>query len=291
MTTKILPLVLTALGLATGHTVAAEAPAYPPHVLSNSQVRVLPVNAAGRHYQLSIGLPGNYAKNPDKHYPVIYVTDGYWDFEKLHAIQGSLVFDKVSPEFIIVGMGYAGTDLDYGTLRTWELSPVRFGNDPKTGNAADFLETIEKAIIPLVEREYRADPAHRVLGGASLGGLFTLYAMYTKPALFSAYMAVTPAVALDNNWLLGYEEKFAQAGGQLHGRLFVSMGENEGAAYLGSILLYNKRVNSRQYPDLAYQFRIIDGERHAGMQLESYTRAVRFVFAPLAPEHGPGQFP
>jgi predicted alpha/beta superfamily hydrolase len=188
-------------------------------------------------------------------------------------------------------MGYAGSDLDYGALRAWELSPVPFGNDAKTGHAADFLETIEHEIIPFVEKEYRADPAHRVLGGASLGGLFTLYAMYSKPDLFSAWMAVTPAVALNHNWLLDYEEKFAQAGRQLHGRLFVSMGENEGAEYLGSILLYNKRVSSRHYPNLAYHFRIIDGERHAGMQLESYTRAVRFVFEPLAPEHGPGLFP
>jgi hypothetical protein len=67
-------------------------------------------------------------------------------------------------------------------------------------------------VIPFVEREYRADPSHRVLGGASLGGLFTLYAMYTNPTLFSAYIAVTPAVVVGNDWLLGYEEVFAKSG-------------------------------------------------------------------------------
>ncbi len=291
-----LPLAPAFASLVLGLLVAAPAvfgapESFPPHTLPNSQLRVLPATAAGRHYQLSIGLPGSYAANPNKHYPVVYVTDGYWDFEKLDAIRGSLVFDKVVPEFIIVGMGYAGDNVDYGMMRGWELSPVRLGDNPKTGHAAEFLDTIEHEIIPFVEREYRADPTHRVLGGASLGGLFTLYAMYTKPTLFSAWIAVTPAVAVDNNWLLNYEEKFAAAGGVLRGRLFVSMGENEGAAYLGSILLYNKRVTSRKYPELAYQFRIVDGERHAGMQLESYTRGTRFVFAPLAPEQGPGNFP
>ena len=293
MKLTIASLALATIALLAGAAPAADTPApvYPPHTIPGSQLRVLPVNAAGRQYQLSIGLPADYAKNPDKRYPVIYVTDGYWDFEKLDAIRGALVFDKVAPDFIIVGMGYAGSILDYCTLRAWELSPVPFGNDPKTGHAAEFLATIEHEIIPFVEREYRADPAHRVLGGASLGGLFTVYAMYSKPDLFSAWVAVTPAVALNNNWLLDYEEKFARAGGQLNGRLFVSMGENEGAAYLGSILLYNKRVSSRRYPGLAYQFRVVDGERHAGMQLESYTRGIRFVFAPLAPEQGPGNFP
>jgi len=38
---------------------------------------------------------------------------------------------------------------------------------------------------------------------------------------------------------------------------------------------------------LAYKFRIIDGERHAGMQIESYVRGLRWVFEPLAPETGP----
>ena len=266
-------------------------PSYPPHTIPGSELRVLPTNGAGRHYQLSVGLPASYAKETGRRYPVVYVTDGYWDFEKLDAIRGALVFDKVVPEFIIVGIGYAGKNPDYGRLREWELSPVPLGERAGTGHAAEFLATIETQIIPFVEREYRADPAHRVLGGASLGGLFTLYAMYSRPDLFSAWVAVTPAVAVNDGWLLGYEQKFAEAGGELKGRLFASMGENENPAYLSAILRYNSRVASRRYPHLAYQFRIIDGERHAGMQLESYTRGLRFVFAPLAPEQGPGTFP
>src|SRR5512135_2421560 len=108
-----------------------KAPPYPPHTIAGSEVRVLPVNAAGRHYQLSVGLPASYAKETSRRYPVVYVTDGYWDFEKLDAIRGTLVFDKVVPDFIIVGMGYAGDNVDYGTMRGWELSPVRFNDDPK----------------------------------------------------------------------------------------------------------------------------------------------------------------
>lgn len=270
---------------------AAAAPAYPPHAIANSELRVLPKTAAGRHYQLSVGLPASYAQNPDRRYPVVYVTDGYWDFGKLHAIHGALVFDRVVPEFIIVGIGYAGEGLDYGALRTWELSPIPFGGNPDSGHAAEFLETIEKEIIPFIEREYRADPAHRVLAGASLGGLFTLYSMYSKPELFQGWIAVTPAVVLGNDWLLDYEKKFAEAGRTLKGRLYVTVGENEGTGFIGGILRYNARVQSRRYPDLAYGFRIIDGERHAGMQLESYTRGLRFVFAPLAPEQGPSTFP
>lgn len=279
---------LLCLALA-GTLSAAEAKpaAFPGHVIPNSQLRVIPRNAAGREYQLHIGLPESYAKDPSRKYPVVYVTDGYWDFAKITAIEGSLVYDKVVPEFITVGLGYVGENLDYGSLRLWELSPVPFGNNPASGHAADFLKTLESEIIPFVEREYRADPQHRVLAGASLGGLFTLYSMYTRPDLFQGYIAATPAVIVGNDWLFGYEEAFAKSGQPIPARLYVSGGGNEAPAFLGSILRMNQRIASRHYKGLTYDFRIIDGERHAGMQFESYVRGLRFVFAPIAPDSGP----
>ena len=272
------------------NVVRGETPAaiYPLHTIQNSQLRILPPTADGRHYQLHIDLPADYGKDTSKRYPVVFVTDGYWDFEKMHTIRGCLLFDKYVPEFIIVGLGYAGENLNYGELRQWELAPIPRGSDIKnTGHAADFLHTIETEIIPYIEREFRMDPAHRVLAGASLGGLFTLYSMYAKPELFYGYIAATPAVLSGNNWLLGYEEAFAKSARVLKGRLFVSSGGNEWPNYMASVLQYNSRIAARKYPDLAYEFRMIDGERHAGMQIDSYVRGLTFIFAPLAPESGP----
>lgn len=267
---------------------AAEKPALPGYVIPRSEVRTLPVNAAGRHYALFIGLPASYATEPNKRYPVVYVTDGYWDFQKLTAIHGPLVYDRYAPEFIVVGMGYAGEDLNYGDLRRWELSPVPFGTPlDASGHAKDFLDTIEKVFIPLIDKEYRTDSKMRVLGGASLGGLFTLYSMFTKPDLFNGYVAVTPAVLVGDGWLLKYEEEFKKSGKSLDARLYMTVGSNEATSCVAPILRMNQRFAPGRYPKLAYEFRIIDGERHAGNQLESYNRGLRFVFAPLAPEQGP----
>jgi predicted alpha/beta superfamily hydrolase len=284
-----LPLATLTFALFAGALPAAGT--FPPHTIGNSQLRVLPVNAAGRHYQLHVGLPASYNKETGKRYPVVYVTDAYWDFQKMDTIRGTLVYDKVAPEFIIVGLGYAGDNLDHGDLRRWELSPVPFGGGgaAASGHAADFLKTIETEIIPLIEREYRVDPSYRVLAGASLGGLFTLYSMYTKPDLFQAYIAATPAVVLGNDWLLGYEEAFFKSGRPLKARLFASGGGNESPGFLGGIKRFNDRIVARKQDGLAYQFRIIEGERHAGMQLESYVRGLRFAFEPLAPETGPAK--
>lgn len=285
-----LALALSALSVAAVSAAESAPSTFPPHTIPDSQLRVLPRTAQGRHYQLHVGLPASYGKEPGRRYPVVFVTDAYWDFQKITAIAGTLVYDRVVPEFITVGLGYAGENLDYGNLRRWELSPAPFGDGgaEASGHAADFLRTIETEVIPFVEREYRADPNYRVLAGASLGGLFTLYAMYTKPELFKAYIAATPAVVVGPDWLFDYEaERFAKAGARLPVRLHMTGGGNEEPGFLGGIMRFNQRIAWRKHQDFSYEFRIIDGERHAGMQMEAYTRGLRHAFEPIAPETGP----
>jgi uncharacterized protein len=269
---------------------AQSPPAYPPHTIGNSQLRALPKNADGRSYQLHIHLPGSFAKEPKRRYPVLYVTDGYWDFATVVASYNNLNYDKVVPEFIIVGLGYAGDNLDYGELRGWELSPVRLGPlAVGTGNADKFIASLEKDIFPLMERDYRADPAQRYLAGSSLGGLFALHAMYAKPDLFKGYIAASPAVVVGGDWIIGQAKAYAAAGKPIKARLYVTGADYEWPGFLAGIKRYQALLPELKHPGLVFQNRTIDGERHAGTKAESYTRGMRFVFEPLAPEKGPSK--
>ena len=270
---------------------ADPAPAYPPHSLSHSMLRPLPPTADGRRYQLHIKLPASYAREPQRRYPVLYVTDAYWDFPLVVSTYNNLAYDEVVPEMIIVGLGYAGEQLDYQTLRDWELSPVPGKGDraSSTGHADKFLATLANDIIPLVEREYRGDPAHRVLAGSSLGGLFALYAMYARPTLFEGLIAASPAVVMGGDWILGQAKAYAATGKPIHARLFVTGAEYEWPGFLAGIQRYQALLPVLQHPGLVYRSRTIDGERHAGTKAESYTRGLRFVFEPLAPQHGPSR--
>ncbi|HEV6968809.1 alpha/beta hydrolase [Roseateles sp.] len=289
---RIVPLLLACLFAATPVWAAAADPAqgHPPHAIHGSLLRTLPATADGRRYQLHIHLPASFAKEPGRRYPVLYVTDGYWDFPTVVASYNNLVYDQVLPEAIVVGLGYAGDDLDYGRLRTWELSPVRLGpEDGDSGHADRFLAALERDIIPLVGREYRADPAHRMLAGSSLGGLFTLYAMYARPGLFEGYIAASPAVVAGQDWIIGRAKAFAATGKPLKARLFVTGAEYEWPAFLAGIRRYQALLPELKHPGLVWQSRIIDGERHAGTKAESYTRGMRFVFEPLAPQTGPSR--
>ena len=262
-------------------------PAAPPqHVLANSEVRVLPKSSNGRTYQLYVLLPPSYAKQPGRRYPVIYTCDGYWDFTLFNNILGGLNYDKDAPEVILVGFGYPGADPDFGALRAYDYTPVPEAHDSKakgTGHAAEFLRVVESEFIPLIEREYRADPKFRVLAGSSLGGLFTLYAMLERPGLFQGYMAPSPAVEWGNGWLFEREAAFAAAHKDLPVRLFMSGAGEESPSFLAQVRRFDERLQSRHYPGLHYKWRLVEGERHSGTKPESYNRAVRFVFAPLAP--------
>lgn len=294
MTKLALPLILLMCLIQAPSACADESPKeslqYPPHVIANSLLRTLPTTADGRSYQLHIHLPASFEKEPKRRYPVLYVTDGYWDFATVVSAYNNMVYDQVLPEFIVVGLGYAGAQLDYDSLRGWELSPLPLGAPPSaTGHADKFLATLERDIIPFMAREYRADPTHRMLAGSSLGGLFTLYAMYTQPALFEGYIAASPAVVVGHDWLIERAREFAKSGKPIKARLYVTGAEYEWPGFLAGIKRYQQLLPTLQHPELVYENRIIDGERHAGTKSESYARGMRFVFAPLAPQTGPSK--
>jgi predicted alpha/beta superfamily hydrolase len=259
-----------------------------PETIDHSEAHVLPRSANGRDYRLSIAVPDDYAANPGRRYPVIYVTDGYWDFKLMKSIVGGLVYDKSIPEVILVGIGYPGEAPDYGRLRRWDLTPAedRRGDisPGDSGHGAAFLEVMEHEIIPFVERRYRVDTSQRVLGGSSLGGLFALYVLFTKPALFTAYIAPSPAVPFADDWLFKQEQAFAKSGKPLAARLYMTGAEKEEPSYLADVKRFDAQLREHAYPGLAYQFRIVDGERHSGTKPEAFNRGVRFAFAPVAPE-------
>jgi predicted alpha/beta superfamily hydrolase len=262
---------------------------FPRQTVAGSEVRVLPRAANGRAYQLYVGLPNSYEEDPERRYPVLYLCDGYWDFNLVTGLQGNLVVDKAIPEIIVVGIGYPGERPDYGRLRRWDLTPAPAkyqgaNYDGPSGHAQEFLSVIEHEIIPLVEREYRGDPSYRALAGSSLGGLFTLYAMLARSGLFAAYVAPSPAAQWAEDWLLGFEEEFHRSGQPLGARLFVTYAEKEPDMILGGIKRFDARLRERAYPGLTYEFRTVEGEGHSSTKAESYNRGVRFAFSPRAPQ-------
>ncbi len=252
-----------------------------PHALAGTELHVLPRSANGRQYQLHVAVPPSVAAGRGGRVPVVYLTDPYWDFPLVYATLGNLAYDQAAPECLLVGVGYPGEGLDWEAMRVHDLAPVPDALHPPSageeGGAERFLRAIEHEVLPFVEGRWPVDPARRVIAGSSLGGLFALFATFTRPGLFPGVVAVSPAVIWADEWLLGLEERFHAGGGDLDARLFLSGAAEEWPAFLASVVRLEARLRGR-YPGLDYQWRLIDGERHSGTKAEGFTRGLRWVF-------------
>lgn len=267
---------------------SAPPPASAPRKLeiSNSEIIELTSKETGRSYELIVGVPDSYASQPERKYPVLYLMDGQWDFALINALTGGLRYDKVVPEFFVVGVSYGGDKPDYGKLRREDYTPTRWQapetKEPSGGDAPKFLRFLESEALPTIEGRYRIDPSQRILSGASAGGLFSLYALFERPELFQSIIALSPAAGWDNRYLFAREKEFRKQLPKLNKRIWLSVGDQEWPDFEKNARDFFTQFKASQYEGIALRVAFIEGERHAGNKPEAYNRALRFVFEPWA---------
>lgn len=238
----------------------------------------------GQQHEVMVVLPDSYSNSPDRKYPVLYFLDAYWDLPLLTGIYGNLHFDNVIPELILVGLSYpSGATYESERLRDFTPTPLRSEGALPAGGAEKYLQFLERQVLPRIEQEFRADPRARALGGVSLGGLFTLYAMYEKPALFGRYIAISPAVEWDNGHFFSVDDKYAKGEKNLDARLFLSYGTEEYKPFRDPIIRFQKQLQKKKYKGLMIHNYKMDGLRHTAVKADGYTRGLMWVWQDMAP--------
>jgi len=271
-------LVLLCAGMVWGQQPSpTAAQSFPRVTLPGSELRTIKSVSAGRDYDIYVHLPSDYAKEPAKKYPVLYILDGQWDFKLMDSVLGGLVYDKFVPEMLMVGITYSGDNPDYNALRAMDMTPTATPQVKGSGDAPKFLKFLKSELIPFIESNYRTDPRGRILQGHSYGGLFTLYAMLSDRGLFSAYIAGSPAVRYDNGYVFKQEAAYARSHKELPVKLFLAVGGSEDLDK--PVEEFIAQLRSRNYEDLKLETRVIQGERHAGVKPELFNRGLRFVFS------------
>lgn len=194
-----------------------------------------------RPYKLRVSLP--FMPAPEAGYPVVYVLDGdgyfgtFAEAVRLCSTPGG----ELEPA-VVVGIGYPGEDmLAVMRRRFFDLTPevdesVKAASamgmgEVDYGGADGFLEAIEREIKPRVAALAPVDPARASLFGHSLGGLFVLHALFTRPRMFATYLSLSPSIWWADKALLGRIEGFAArlAAEKLSPRLFIGVGGEEQA--------------------------------------------------------------
>lgn len=169
-----------------------------------------------------VRVPPGYQNSKDV-YPVVYHTDAPGHVNEIGGAIDFLVTNDRMPQMIVVGI----TNTD----RTRDLTPSHADttNDdgtvtpqPTSGGADKFLDFIQTELMPEIEKRYRVAP-YQVFAGHSLGGLFAIYALISRPDMFNAYIAVSPSLWWDSGRTLHQAEQFVSAHPELKKTLFMSL--------------------------------------------------------------------
>ena len=242
--------------------------------IPNTQVLKLNSTIVGQGYSLYINLPGSYGRDTGKVYPVVYLLDAQYDFPFMTGVYGGQYYDGFLPEFIIVGITWGGKDPNAGMLRGRDFTPTAIGQMP-SGQGPKFLAFIKTELIPFIQSKYRVTD-DRTLMGSSLGGLFTLYALFNDPSLFHRYVLTSPAVQWDNGVLRTYEQQYEGKGSTTPVKLFMGKGAME--TDVADFQRFVADLKEKKVPGLELQTLIMENTGHAGTKPEGYARGLQWAF-------------
>jgi predicted alpha/beta superfamily hydrolase len=230
---------------------------------------------AGQEYELQILLPGGY-KNSTKKYPVLYLMDSQWDFPLAKSLYGQHYFDGFIPEMIVVGVTWGGTNPNPDSLRARDYTPTKEGRLPQSGGADNFLSFMKQELFPFIEKNYKTDPNDRTLMGCSLGGLFSMYTLFTHPDMFNNYIAASPAYGWGGGVLNQYEKKYFESNPTKPVRLYITMGEVERG--LPGFQKLSAFLTDRNYKNLRVKSKVLENTGHSGTKTEGFGRGMQFAF-------------
>lgn len=249
---------------------------YPAVSIPGSETRkITSTIVTGQEYELQILLPGGY-ETSNKKYPVVYLMDSQWDFPLVKSIYGQQYYDGFIPELIIVGVTWGGTNPNPDSLRVRDYTPTNDGRQKQSGGADKFLSFMRNELFPFIETNYKADNKTRTLMGCSLGGLITMYALFSQPDMFSGYAAASPAIGWDKEIIYQYEKKYFESNVSSPARLYMTIGGVE--RNVPGFEKLSAYLNGRSYPFLKIKPVVLENTGHSGTKSETYGRGLQYIF-------------
>ena len=254
-------------------------------------------------YRIFVSLPNGKPKETGA--PVVYLTDANADFPVVAAAARRLSQgDPVGA--IVVGIGYPEADpRAHQDRRSYDLvgpASEEFlktlsggAASRKTGGNDQFLAFLEEELKPLIEKRYPVDRTRQTLFGHSFGGLFTLHALFTRPAAFQKYVASSPSIWWSNASILDEERGFLerQRKEPTPVRLMISCGEWEETpppstdpARIAMLkprkMVSNARAMAQRLADaklegVTARFQEFPEEDHGSVLLPAASRGMRFA--------------
>ena len=217
-------------------------------------------------------LPEDYKTSRDKKYPVIYMLDGAFHFHHITGAVQILAKRERIPQMIVIAIPY----IDYDR-RDRDLSPTSVNDRPPVAGADNFLAFLKEELIPFIEKNYRTND-FKILYGHSVGGLFTMYALFNYPDLFTAYIAGSPWFQTNNQYWLINIEKMAKERDLTDKFLFMTVGKEEAQFTIDTYKELEKWMNSQSFDGLTWKSAWLEGD-HGSMVGRNIYDGLTFIFS------------
>lgn len=181
------------IALLAAAALVGAAPAPEPAPLTIGETVTLEVLGAAR--EINIVLPPDYAKDPEKRWPVIYQLDGAMG-QDLMMGAGLMRWGALwgrSEDAIIVGIATKDRQRE---LLPATKDPAEAKRYPTAGMSTAFRAWLADTVKPMVEARYRTD-GRAFLVGESAAGHFVVETWAAAPGLFTGYAAISPSLQWD----------------------------------------------------------------------------------------------
>ena len=203
--------------------------------------------------EVQVWLPPDYAQQPARRWPVLYLHDGQNVFDSQAAgaewqvddvAQRLALAGEINPP-IIVAVAHVDADriADYTpyTQRRGDGTPL------EGGNAAAYARYLVEELKPLVDQRWRTRPerAHTAVGGSSLGGLLSMWLLLENAATFGAGLVVSPSVWWGGGAIVDAVRAAQLPPGTAPPRVWLCVGAREGQAMLEGARLLRQTLLQR----------------------------------------------
>ena len=219
-----------------------------------------------RDLNISLYLPGDYETGGSR-YPVLYDPNDFL-FKYDTGTVELLSLMTFIPRTIVVGT----PGLQNGYV------PTPYEQRGAKPAAADLtLEFYRQELIPYIEKNYRT-VNYRILCSHSVGGLFTMYALFTQPDLFTAYIASSPWFQTnDQYWLKNIDRMFLAESLQ-NKILFMTVGKEESDLTRATYVELEKWMNKKDLKGLRWKSVWFEGVDHGSMVGKSLYDGLLYLF-------------
>jgi len=225
-----------------------------------------------------ISLPESYNDSSQlkKKHPVIILLDGYTFFKTTSGIVDFMSSDRnrnhFMPETVIVAIENIDRERDF------TVTKIKTKRPNTMGGGRDFLDFIEKELIPYVDKNYRTE-AHRILVGHSLGGLLTLNSFMDENSLFNAYISIDPSIWWDEQMMIDKVDSIQPT--SLNKKLFIATANQGEASYERNKKRHDKfysLVSKRGEKSSNVKIEYFENEGHRSVPLIALYNGLRYLY-------------